>query len=526
MTWINWWCEVRIGMNDERLQQLLSKLPSEGAKRLEFLLDRMYTGVPEDYRTPLFDGRPREELIEELVAKVGYTRFEELTQIDHREKEKIGPYSIMLPADERRDSLSGYWQQSWSPDEEALDSAFHSVAGLVKQRSLRAASLETAFSVLPDGNLGLPWVTRDKAYAGYYLERAIKAKTVTDWYPFIWYWRGQPNGIAGPPKQRDIWGSDHVDTILSLSIQGPCLTALRRLPGFSAWVGQQAIDEEATRILRKANGRQVLSGDYSGFDKSLPYELMLIADDVLAEWFAIRDHARIYLLGEARATVDIVVPYDVLGGRKGGMPSGHGLTNLVDSIVNLLAIHYIAFRLGVQVEDYTVMGDDFVVLYSQDVDLEELAKVVLEIGLVANAEKQYVSTRSLHFCQQWHSLDYTNDKGVLPGAHSPYRTASGLYGYERYKNPKIWSKEMDSVRAIGQLEVCADDPRHRELVEYTYDGDKVMQSKMDPLTMFRRAGSTDIIRQALGIGDFPFNAKTPDIEKFSTFKTAREYGAG
>jgi hypothetical protein len=513
---------------DDEFQRFMGQLPDEGAERLERFLDRVHAGDSSDYRTPLYNRESREGLLRRFEEVVGFTDFERYTDIDKTEMDKVGPYSIMLPSDERLPNLNRYWKQSWNPDEGALTQALSKVKSLVPSRSLRPASFDTAFGLMPkDTNLGLPWFTRDRGKAESYLERAISAQQPSDWYPCVWFWRGQPKGMTEIPKQRDVWGYDHLDTIVCSTLLRPLLEVLRRHPYFPAWTGDAWVDEGSTRILNKSQGRQIISGDYSDFDSSLARPMLDLADEVLCDWFVESVHARILLLGEVNATIPIVVPYRLLKGRNGAMTSGTGLTNAKDSIVNLLAIHYAAERLGVVVEDCMVLGDDFVVLYDREVSPEALEQVMLEIGLSMNADKQYIDTKSIHFLQRWHSLDYLID-GVARGCHSPYRTFSGLVGYERMRwnrkgDPVKWNKYMDSARWIMQAEVCHNDPRHRNLCEFILHGDEILLSGMDPVTVFRRAGGSDAIRSLLNIASFPFNVKNPElVREFETTRVIRE----
>jgi len=508
-------------MHGESIRQLEHLLPVEGTDRLERYLDRCDAGFPDDLRTPLYQAAPREEIIKLCEETIGFTRFEELTQIDEHERDKVGPFSIMLPAKERLPDLEKYWKQTWHPDEECLREAFEFVSSLINSGSLRPASYDTAYSLMPkDTSLGLPWLTRDRAYADLYFERAVNASSVDDFYPCVWYWRGQPKGLSEIPKQRVVWGMDHAETIKGATILYPTLDALRRLNGFSAWLGAPFVDEEATRLLSRAQGRRILSMDYSSFDSSLPRELLDLVDQVLSSWFVESASAVIRLLGELCATVPIVVPYSVLSGRNGGMPSGSVMTNLRDTLANLIAGYYCASRHDTTILDYMVLGDDAVYLFKDEIDPRDVESVMGELGLECNPDKQFISSRSCHYLQRWHSLDYVRE-GLNVGVHSPYRTLSGLTGYERFRTG--WNKYMDTARWIMQVENCAWDPRFHKFVTFLYHGDRVLQSGMDPAEIFKRAGGADMIRSVLNIASFPFNVKNPDrVNEFKTTKLLRE----
>jgi hypothetical protein len=501
----------------QQLSSLMAQLPSEGAERLTRSLDRTDTGFKEDLRTPFYKGESREWIIDRLEEKIGFTSFEELTGIDERERDKIGPMSIMVPYKEREESVKEYWHQEWHPDHDSLRHAVDMVKALMPARSLRPAEYSTAFEQMPkDTSLGLPWLTRDRSKANAYLRRAHAINKSTDVYPAVLYWRGQSKGLHEIPKQRVVWGFDHAETIRGARLLYPLIEALKMRNGFSAWLGDVYVDQAITDLLNKAQGRRIISMDFSGFDSSLAVELLDCVDAILASWFDESGANDVYLLGEIANTVSLVVPFDVLSGRNGGMPSGSVLTNMRDTIANLIAGVYAGVRSGSSLVDYEVLGDDSVYVYDEDMDPKELASYVEELGLSSNADKQFVSTTSCHYLQRWHSRLYITE-GLCRGVRSPFRTLSGMVSYERFR--KDWNKYMDTSRWIMQVENCKNDPRFVNMVKFLKDGDVILSSGVDPTEVFKRAGGADVVRSVLGIASFPFNVQNP--EKVEVFETTR-----
>jgi hypothetical protein len=441
--------------------------------------------------------------------------------------EKIGPMSLIKPWSERKESLLQYWKQSCDPDSHALIQAMDSVKSILSKRSLRAASFSTAFKMMPsDTSLGAPWFSRDRKFVGDYYERATQMQYPDDLYPCYILVRGQSAGRT-ETKNRNVWAFDHSETILGATILYPLLNALKQHEGFAAWVGAWAVDAEATRLLSKAQGRRILSSDYSGFDASVSRLLLDAADDIMKYWFEDSVGGRIDLLGEIFATVPIIVPGEILDGRNGGVPSGSVLTNMKDTLVNLLAGFYYAFRSGTKVEDFMVLGDDSVFLYADDI-IDRVPELANELGLDANPDKQFVSDKSLHYLQRWHSLDYMPD-GIAKGVHSPYRSISGMLHYERWrKYDENTKKHFDSTRWIMQSENCNNHPFFEtRWVPFWYDGDSNLKSGIDPMTAMRLAGGSDKIRSVLNIASFPFNQKDPDrLNEFDTVRVIRELQRG
>jgi hypothetical protein len=512
--------ERRWSINDERAQQLRSSLdsvPDEGFDRLARSLDRTDRGFDSDLRTPFSSGASRQEVISQLEAAIGHTDYPEMEAIDEHERSKVGPISLMDPYSLRESDVLEFGHQTFSADEVALDQATEIVRNLLPIRSLRVADFFTAFGLMPkDTSLGLPWVTRDRGYVESYYQRATHLSSPAEIFPCILYWRGQ---AAGPnkTKQRVVFGFDHAETIFGATILYPVLAALRRIIGFSAWNGDVFVDEAITSLLRSSQGRQIISMDYSGFDHSLHKDLLSHVDDILSSWFADPGPSRVALLAMISNTVPLVVPWTVeLLDRVGGMPSGSVLTNLRDTIANLIAGVYVGIRSKSSLMRYEVLGDDSVFVFTNDMDQKTLTSLVGELGLESNPDKQFVSTTSVHYLQRWHSTLYTKD-GLHRGVRSPYRAMSGVLGYERFRGD--WSKYLDSARWIMQFENLKNDPRFELCVRFLFENDSVLNSGMDPETIFKRAGGAEVISSTLNIASFPFNVQNP--EDVSVFETTR-----
>lgn len=503
-----------------RLQRLFESLPEWGAKRLESLLDRVYAGYSVDLRTPFADKRDRRSLLEELESKVGYTEYEELTKIEKHEKEKVGSYSICPPSEKRISSLQKYWDQYFNPDEGAYSRAVSRVLSLLPRRSVRPMALATAFlSRTKRTNSGLPWVENTDYHIRDYYSRASHVRSPEDWYPCIWFSRLTSQGLDKPPKARDVWGFDKMDGLVGGTILHPVLDCLKMLPGFAGWRGPEYVDEEATSIIRMSKGRKILSGDTSAFDSSLPIEVQQSVDDILCSWFVASAETLIRILGEVCATVGIVVPYDVLEDRHGGIASGHILTGLKGTLGNLICVFYVGERLKTSVERFMVLGDDYVSLFSGDWDEDAVSQYMGELGLEANPTKQFISDHSIHYLQRWHSSEYVVGE-LYPGVHTPYRSATGFYGYEVFPNwPEKKKPYLDAMRLMGQVEVCNNHPNHRAIVQYARDGSDILRSGMDPGEIARRAGGAAEVKRHLKVASYPFNVKDP--ESFETWKTVQ-----
>jgi hypothetical protein len=506
-----------------RLTDMGFELNPDAQGRLERNLFRSSTGDSRDLRTPFAGGRPREEIEERYRKEVGFTKYAELTAIDEKEISKWGSFSIMLPWTERRDSVTDFEHQTFSADMATLDKVVWEMSKLFPRSSFRPMDIHTAVLSMPRGKmLGLPTMSSDDSLIPQYEQRArINAPT----YPAVAGWRGQAAGLHVPPKQRLVWMMDHKETIDGLRILYPVLNRLRVLPGFSAWSNDLAVDTAITKLLQTASGlgETVVSADYSGFDASVSYTLIQYVFDLLRYWFTDETKSLLDELETVFTTIPLVTPDGVFTNRKGGVPSGSALTNLVDTLVNVMAGRYAALKLGVTLQAFEVLGDDSVFVFHPFMGVDELSEVLSELGLESNPEKQFVSKRSAHFLQRWHSLDYLLS-GEARGVRSLYRALNGIMSLERWvPTEQSKYKYLMAARAIMQINNVRWHPFFHKSVELVKEDEPVLRTGIDPTTVFRRAGGSEAIRSALSIASFPFNQQDPDmVEEFAATAVLRE----
>lgn len=509
---------------------LLASIPpisSGGERRLERLLGDVVVGYDVDLRTPLYSAIPREEIVESLEREVGFTGNDELDEIEFHEKEKsLGSLSIRLPWAERVDSLDDFDHQDWNPDESALKQALMDFKAQLPVTELRPWTYERAFEVMTKGrNSGLPEVTSDKSVLGSYLDRARTLQSWEDVWWFLPFWRGQSAGLDLPPKQRLVWGDEKSDVINGLTTMHPILNALRSTSGFSAYTSDELVDVKITELLQRAHGRPILSSDFEKFDARAPRPLIeSIMLDVYGGLFSAEGFRRLKISTDVMTQRGIVTPYTIRETKTGGIPSGVAHTSVCGSGINKVTGLYVACRTNQSLLVSECLGDDSVFLYSDGIDSETFAKYAKEIGLIVNPNKVFLSTKSCHYLQRWHSLDYTID-GLARGVHSPYRTVNGMMNYEYYPDEsKGWNEWMDRVRWITQAENDRHHPHFNAFVRWLMEGDpKDYLRLVDPKRIFGRAGGVDVIRSTLNITPFPFNVRDPSgMESFRTVKILRK----
>lgn len=101
--------------------------------------------------------------------------------------------------------------------------------------------------------------------------------------------------------------------------------------------------------------------DYSGFDGTVSTQMIGLAFGIIRQMLTLSDEEQ--KVWERVCTYFATSPFlapdgKVYKGRRGGVPSGSMFTQLVDSLVNAIAIEYATEMSGVTKYRYTVYGDD------------------------------------------------------------------------------------------------------------------------------------------------------------------------
>jgi len=137
--------------------------------------------------------------------------------------------------------------------------------------------------------------------------------------------------------------------------------------------------------------------DYSGFDRSISARLLNDAFRILRDNLRIdkADHKMFDRIITYFITGPMLLPDGrVYSGRRHGVPSGSMFTQMIDSIVNAIAIEYLIIRTKSQINGYWVTGDDSVLaIKGNDFSIAKAALILKELGLVVNLEKSMLVNR-------------------------------------------------------------------------------------------------------------------------------------
>lgn len=494
------------------LQPYVNSLAPEFAPKVARYLERTERGFDQDLVTPLVPNRnnPTEGRIlriDEWESFVFHNLPGYLEDDEVKQKEKIGPYSIMLPYNERRDSVHKFYQtRSTAINNDAAEYATSKLSELVTSR-LHATDLDTAFNSMPRGtNLGMPVPTADQKYRRVVLELARSIgrggfRAALD--PGLLFWRGQPKGLLEIPKQRNVTGVPHTIILWELTLQRSFLQYIRRDITFAAWVSDDQVNKGVTTALDIA-AHGVLSVDYSGFDVSVPGSILRLVFDVVRSWFSSASRPIVDYMERSFLTIPLFTPEGILYDRDGGVPSGQGGTNWIDTLVQIWATHYAAFRMRNEVQFMMAQGDDGVVVFRRPWSVEDFIDAMSELNLDVSDSKGGVSNHIVHYLQNVHSKDY-RPNGTCVGVRPAFRILNGMLSYERFKSK--WNGADDTFRWMQQLNNGRWHPNFNQMVDWQWEHDDYLKEYTHQ-QLLKKAGGLKAVESALGQQSFPYG-KTP-----------------
>nr|QRW42883.1 putative replicase [Letsystermes virus] len=487
---------------------------------------REANGSNEDLRTPFFlvsrgagkSWEPREKTVlrfwdvfNKAVAKSGLSLDEQelISQFEHEQSESISPQSPYLDWDsDGPEKVAEIWadkQRSSSVQSKALGRAVERLRSLIPVGSIRMTSIEDAIGAGDPGDSwssdgmdittssGLPfnkgpWKPRasqrgedrldsERAYAFIikrteFLIKEWRAGKSVILYAMVGKRLAQKTDIR--KRKRIIIAIEKAEPVAAKTFTPELLRELTKVvpqgwdvSPFVALTDLPNIDLAMQTVLSRATreNRAVLSGDYSGYDRSLQPWFIELAGSVLSSWIYRGDWVN-YMVHSMVNNVTLVTPNKVWVPKASSMKSGSGLTNLLDSLCNLLVLFYGEEAGYWVIANAAVQGDDFIV-DADGITPEKMFTVAAHFGLEANPEKQMYIPNALRFLQRTHL------RGRLGGIASAFRTLGSLLSYERLQfTPEDWNGSSDIIRARAQLENVAFNPVFEDMVEFIAAADK------------------------------------------------------
>jgi hypothetical protein len=211
--------------------------------------------------------------------------------------------------------------------------------------------------------------------------------------PCVAYHRVQ-HGLSGP-KTRLVWGYPQSMFLLEAQFAPQLIDwFLDRKTPMAFGLKKAQI---SARMQQITNSGLRYSLDFSGFDSSIAARWIDFAFSVLSTHFNISTVEEKYTWNKVVnyfIHTPIMLPNQEVWVKHHGVPSGSYFTQLVDSIVNYMAVTYAWLKLtglAVPEDKILVLGDDSIVGQSKFVGLSDLVHSMKELGLKLNADKTEVS---------------------------------------------------------------------------------------------------------------------------------------
>jgi hypothetical protein len=147
------------------------------------------------------------------------------------------------------------------------------------------------------------------------------------------------------------------------------------------------------------------------------------------------------------------------------VPSGCVPTNLIDTMVNFLAITYAAMEQGGRIVDFEINGDDGVYLFEGVSSLPRLSSVLSgHLGLSMSPSKCVWSDSMVSYLQNVHHRDNVElcedtQEHLHVGIRPIMRVLNGMMSYEKARRTDgSWAPIMDSLRWMQQLDNASAHP--------------------------------------------------------------------
>jgi hypothetical protein len=418
--------------------------------------------------------------------------------MEEKQKAKIGPRSIQKPWAERKSEiLSGFNIPNKDPGISIPEE-------LLGRHSLRPASTDRVLNAVKRTvNAGLPTLKQK----GTILDEGLALYEKPFTWPCVMFTRTQEEG-----KTRTVWGYPFSTLIVEGYYFLPYFNVMREQSYFSAYEGPDYVDHAISNLLyQKEPNEVILSEDFSGFDLSVPEDLIYMAFDVIRSHYQRNRKDVIDAINDEFKTIGLVTPEGVWSGIH-GIPSGSWFTSIVGSLVHLIAQDRVR---PIQSNRNQVMGDDGVIVLPENYTKSDIAEVYSEVNLTLNEDKTFESNDEVIYLQKLWSPDYKFN-GVYRGIYPIYRALNRLLHMERWTEMLGMSgNDYFAIRAIAILENCKWHPLFRPFVKWVVKHDKFdlefsQQGLRDYVRNFQPKTSTTIKNQY-----------SDDVSGLASFDTVR-----
>jgi hypothetical protein len=165
--------------------------------------------------------------------------------------------------------------------------------------------------------------------------------------------------------------------------------------------------------------------------------------------------------------IELLISKRMLFSGTHGVPSGSTFTNLIDTLVHLIAQFHVCSKLRVlRYSGCQVQGDDGLLVLPPSIKVEDMHDGYAELGLDSNPDKAFEGYDDCLYLQRYYK------RGIQGGMYPSYRALNSLLGQERFYDEDEWGADMVVLRAIMILENCKHHPLFSDLVKFVMAGDR------------------------------------------------------
>jgi hypothetical protein len=451
------------------------------------------------------------------------------------ERDAFRPQSPLPPWSEVREEVHSQWFATvdFDPDLDLLERAALNVGSMLGP-TLRHVSMDTALqSMRLNTNSGLPNFGRRRKLLLREIELAQDLLNQSEPSTTTYVYGSRAKSSEDELTRRTIYMAPMSRNILDRMIFLPLIQRLKKTGHFLSWDGNEVFDARMPSLFARPYYDGVVwhSFDASGYDRNVSHRLIEYVRGMVLAWFQPVSHSLVYKVFDACLDANLLTPEGLYPVRRDGVKSGWGLTNIVDSLVNLLAAEYVSLRITGEstltgrlssshgITFPQINGDDAVFLRRADTDFSLVSEVYSEVGIVVSESKQRISDSFFRFNSRIHSY---NSGGV--GVRSAWRFFKGALYPER----KLRAGQFgETLAMIMRLHTVESHPQFMDILEWAISRDKLALGTKSATTFASVFGEsvTERVKESLnldyGLEDGRATSVTQGMANWTVIKTLR-----
>nr|UAW00360.1 MAG: RNA-dependent RNA polymerase [Porcine picobirnavirus] len=235
------------------------------------------------------------------------------------------------------------------------------------------------------------------------------------------------------------------------------------------WTGFEQVRDIVTATYNK--GCVIAASDFSSTDAHFQLATSMEVYDVISQCFQPRFREQLKESIQYMHEIPLVVSSTTMLVGEHGVSSGSNWTNFIETIFDWILAEYVAIKGGYS--GLYAIGDDMSWYHStyDESFSEMLASIGKDVGQEIKAEKTTNDPDKVKSLQRLFQQGYVRPDGKLRAVYSTVRALKSLVYPERFHSPKVWSKDMEAIRAFMILENCVDHPLFEEFCKFVASGD-------------------------------------------------------